>query len=68
VLDAKQDGLLAWGNTRQINDLSCGVQAPDSPLLDEATRIARMIAEEANHENTAAYFLERSLPYGDRTG
>jgi hypothetical protein len=59
---------LSLRNTRQINDLSCGVQAADSPLLDEATLIARIIAEEANHENTTAYFLECCRLYVDRTG
>jgi hypothetical protein len=28
-----------------------------SPGLDKATSIARIIGEEANHENAAAYFL-----------
>ena len=34
----------------------------------EATFIARIIAEEANHENAAAYFLECSLLHAARTG
>src|SRR5512139_357358 len=45
-----------------------GIRAADSPRLDEATLIARIIAEEANHENMAAYFLECSLLHAARTG
>src|SRR6266571_4949532 len=43
-------------------------RAADSPGLDQATLINRIIAEEANHENTAAYFLECSLLHAARTG
>ena len=52
---------IACPNTRQIDGLSCGIQAADSPGLDRAIVTARLIAEEANHENAAAYFVERSL-------
>ena len=38
-------GALACRNTRQINGLSYGIQAADSPGLDEATLIARIIAD-----------------------
>src|SRR2546430_15036063 len=48
--------------------LAYGIQAADSPGLDEAALIARIIVEEANHENPAAYFLECSLLHAARTG
>ncbi len=58
--------LIACRNTRQIDGLSCEIQPADSPGLDRAIVAARIIAEEANHENTAAYFPERSLLHAAR--
>jgi hypothetical protein len=52
----------------QQDRLSYGIQAAASPGLDELTFTARISAEEANHENAAAYFLECSFLHAARTG
>ncbi len=65
-LTQKRRALIACRNSRQIDGLSCEIQAADSPGLCRLIVDARSAAQEANHETTVAYLSERSPLHASR--